>query len=132
MSRLRDVIARTAEGPYGQIIEIGPHRLRGDEPVAAGGADTGPAPHELLLAALASCASMTARAYAAKKGLPLRAVDVRVRGHHAEGVYVIERYIALDGDLDDEQRARVLEIAGRCPVARTLSATIRIVSLAEW
>ena len=131
-NQLREVIARTAGGAYGQSIEIGPHRLSADESVAAGGADIGPAPHEFLLAALASCASMTAKAYAAHKGLPLRAVEVHVRGHHEDGVFVIERHIALDGDLDDEQHARVIEIASRCPVARTLSAPIKIVSLAEW
>ena len=125
----REVTAQTAEGNFGQRIAVGPHQLAGDEPLAKGGADTGPTPHEFLLAALASCASMTAKAYAAHKGLPLRSADVRVRGYHQDGVFVIERHVALDGDLDEAQRARIIEIAGRCPVARTLSATIKIVSV---
>ena len=129
---LRDVVARTGAGAYGQTIEVGPHRLAGDESVGNGGNDTGPAPHELLLAALASCASMTAKAYAAHKGLPLRAVEVHVRGRREDDAFVIQRHIALDGDLDAIQRARIMEIAERCPVARTLSGTIRIVSLMHW
>jgi putative redox protein len=123
---MRDVRSTTAGGPFLQAITIGPHALVGDEKPEKGGEDQGPEPHEFLLAALASCTSMTIRAYARHKQLPLRSVDVRVRGRHDESGYVIEKDVRLEGDLDDAQRARMLEIGGRCPVARTLSGTIRI------
>lgn len=125
---MREVRSATASGPYRQDVEIGPHRLVGDEGPEKGGADAGPTPHELLLAALATCTSMTVKAYARHKGLALTHVDVRVRGRHEEGRFLVERDVRLEGDLDDAQRARVLEIAGRCPVARTLAGEISIVS----
>ena len=126
---LREVRSSTAAGAFGQQIEIGAHRLPGDEPREKGGDDTGPAPHELLLAAVASCASMTVKAYAARKGLSLRAVDVRVRGSHENGAFIVEREVRLDGDLDETERARLVEIAGRCPVSKTLAGEIRILTV---
>jgi putative redox protein len=124
---MRDVSSTTASGPYQQAIEIGPHRLVGDESPDNGGQDAGPAPHEFLLAALATCTSMTMKAYAQHKGLALRQVHVTTRGRHQDGVFIIEKDVQLDGDLDDAQRARILEVGGRCPVAKTLSGEIRIV-----
>lgn len=124
---MREVRSTTATGPYQQSIEVGPHRLVGDEGVGNGGQDTGPAPHELLLAALATCTSMTMKAYAQHKGLALRHVQVTVRGRHDDGVFVIEKEVHLEGALDEAQRAKILEIGGRCPVAKTLSGQIRIV-----
>ena len=124
---MREVRSTTASpGLHRQAIEVGPHQLIGDEGADKGGDDSGPTPHELLLAALATCTSITMKAYAQHKGLPLRGADVRVRGRHEDGVFVIEKTIVLDGDLDDAQRARIVEIGGRCPVAKTLSGTIRI------
>lgn len=124
---MRDVHSTTASGPYQQAIEIGPHRLVGDEGPDNGGQDAGPAPHEFLLVALATCTSMTMKAYARHKGLALRQVHVTVRGRHENGVFIIEKAVQLDGALDDTQRARILEVGGRCPVAKTLSGEIRIV-----
>jgi len=124
---MREVSSTTASGPYQQSIEIGPHRLVGDEGPDNGGLDAGPAPHEFLLAALATCSSMTMKAYAQHKGLALRQVHVTARGRHQDGVFIIEKNVRLDGDLDDAQRARIIEVGGRCPVARTLSGAIRIV-----
>jgi len=124
---MREVRSTTAPAPYQQSIEIGPHRLVGDEGPDNGGQDAGPAPHEFLLAALATCTSMTMKAYAQHKGLALRQVRVTARGHHQDGVFVIEKDVQLDGDLDAAQRARILEVGGRCPVARTLTGEIRIV-----
>jgi len=124
---MREVCSTTATGPYQQSIEIGPHRLVGDEGPDNGGQDAGPAPHELLLAALATCTSMTMKAYAQHKGLALRQVRVTARGRHEDGVFIIEKDVQLDGALDDAQRARLLEVGGRCPVAKTLSGQIRIV-----
>ena len=117
---------------YAQRIEAGRHVLSADEPSAAGGTDTGPDPYDLLLAALGACTSMTIRMYAERKGWPLEKVIVRL-GHariHAEDCATcdskegyadrFEREIELLGPLDAEQRARLLEIAGKCPVHRTL------------
>jgi putative redox protein len=126
---LRVVRSSSAAGAFGQQIEIGTHHLAGDESLEKGGGDSGPTPHELLLAAIASCASMTMKAYAARKGLPLRAVDVRVRGRHENGIFIVEREVHFDGDLDETQRTRLVEIAGRCPVAKTLAGEIRIVDV---
>jgi uncharacterized OsmC-like protein len=126
----REVHASATAGAFGQRVAIGPHQLVADEPTANGGDDTGPAPHELLLASIACCASMTVKAYAAHKKLPLRHVEVTVRGRHDDNhVFVVERHVELVGDLDEAQRARLVEIAGRCPVARTLAAGVRLVSL---
>ena len=124
---MRDVQSASATGPYQQHITIGTHRLVGDEGADKGSQDTGPTPHELLLAALAACTSMTMKAYAQHKGIALRQVHVTTRGRHDNGVFVIEKEVRLDGDFDEAQRARILEIGGRCPVARTLAGEIRIV-----
>ena len=126
---LREVHSTTAAGAFGQQIAIGSHVLSGDEPREKGGDDTGPSPHELLLASVASCASMTAQAYATRKGLALQHVDARARGRHEDGVFVIECDLAFHGELDATQRARLVEIAGRCPVAKTLRGEIRLTHL---
>jgi uncharacterized OsmC-like protein len=135
-------IVVVAGGPRGlaQDIAAGNHRLRADEPVAVGGTDTGPTPYDLLLAALGACTGMTLRLYADRKGLPLTGVRVRLRHdriHAADCVACetkegkisrIEREIELYGPLTPEQRRRLLEIADRCPVHRTLTSEISIVS----
>jgi putative redox protein len=121
-----------------QEIETGRHRLVADEPVEAGGTDTGPSPYELLLAALGACTSMTLSMYAQRKHWPLERVTVRLRHDkiHAkdcaecetkEGMLDrIEREISLTGPLDAEQRERLLAIANRCPVHRTLVSEVDI------
>jgi putative redox protein len=121
-----------------EIVARG-HRWMADEPATvAGGSDRGPNPYELLLAALGACTAITLRLYAGRKGWPLENVEVTLRHHrdHAEDcsdcvtkvglVDAIELEVALHGPLDDEQRARLLEIAGRCPVHRTLENEIVI------
>src|SRR4051794_12380633 len=112
---MRDATVRTASGKFGQTVEVGPHRLPADEPVESGGDDTGPAPHELLEAALGACTSMTVKMYADRKGWPLRAAAVRVRLEKQGDATTLHRSVTLEGDLDDEQRARLLEIANKCP-----------------
>ena len=132
------VVAETGQGRYQQRVTAGSHWLIADEPVAAGGLGSGLNPYELLLAGLGACTSMTLRMYAERKALPLARVSVRLRHSkiHAkdcaecetrEGrIDRIERTIALEGALDDEQRARLMEIADKCPVHRTLKSEIDI------
>jgi uncharacterized OsmC-like protein len=132
------VVRETGRGTFQQEIISGPHRLLADEPVKSGGLDTGLGPYDLLLAALGACTSMTLRLYADRKKLPLTRTQVRLRHDkiHAadcaecetrEGMIDrIERAITLEGDLDAEQRGRLMEIADKCPVHRTLKAEVDI------
>lgn len=124
---MRSARVHTDEGKFRQKVQIGGHILTADEPESNGGNDAGPEPHEFLLAGLGACTSMTVKLYADGKGWPLRAVDVTVEGHRDETrVFTFKRTISFEGDLTEEQRQRLLEIANKCPVHRTLSGTIRI------
>lgn len=123
---MRNVTVGWAGGKFSQDIEVAGHRVRSDEEVEKGGEDTGATPHELLLAALGSCTAMTLKVYAERKGWPLRDVHVVLNAANADGGYVIARQVTLDGDLDAEQRQRLLEIADKCPVHKTLSGSITI------
>ncbi len=128
----------SSDGYLKQRIAAGRHRLVADEPREAGGADSGPDPFSFLLAALGACTAMTLQMYAQRKGLPLEKVEVSLRHEriHAEDcmdcetkegkISRIERYISLTGALTAEQRARMLEIAKRCPVHQTLTSEIVI------
>jgi len=115
-----------------------------DEPAAAGGDDAGPDPYNLLLAALGSCISMTVMLYAQRKGWNVQRVSVRLRqarihakdceecNRTTEGyIHRIERSVSFDGDLTDEQRARLQEIAHKCPVHKTLTNPIVITELKD-
>ena len=140
VARERGADAAHGVGRLAQEIVVGRHLLSADEPVAAGGSDTGPNPYDLLLAALGACTSMTLRLYADHKQWPLERIAVRLSHEkiHAadctdcetrEGkIDRIEREIELDGDLDAAQRQRLLEIAEKCPVHRTLHSEIKIAS----
>jgi putative redox protein len=123
---MRTAVIATGLGPHQQIVRIGRHTLVADEPTEAGGDDAGPAPHEWILAGLGACTSITVKMYATRKTWPLESVEVSVSGDHVDGVFVLTRGITLRGPLSDEQRARLLEIADRCPVHRSLSGPIRI------
>src|SRR6266446_1599702 len=135
---MAEVVVRGDASGFAQKIESGSHRLASDEPIESGGTDTGLSPYDLLLAALGSCTFMTVAMYARKKNWPLTGVTVRLRHSriHAadcadcetrEGMIDrIEGDIELAGALTAEQRARLLEIAGRCPVHRTLVSEIDI------
>jgi uncharacterized OsmC-like protein len=132
------VVVRGAAGGFVQDIAAGLHRLRADEPIAAGGTAAGPTPYDLLLAALGACTSMTVSMYARRKQWPLDEVTVRLRHsrRHAEDcagcdagdrkLDRIDRELELRGSLGEEQRARLLDIANRCPVHRTLTSGIDI------
>jgi uncharacterized OsmC-like protein len=137
------LVRETRRGTFQQDILAGVHRLIADEPVQVGGLDSGPGPYDLLLAALGACTSMTIRLYADRKGLPLTRVEVKLRHSRVyatdcaecetkEGMLDrIERAITLDGDLDAGQRAKLMEIADKCPVHRTLTSEINIRTVEE-
>jgi putative redox protein len=132
------VVSETRRSRFEQEISIGRHQLLADEPVSVGGLDSGPGPYDLLLAGLGACTSMTLRLYAERKSLRLDRVSVRLSHSkiHAADCETcetkqgmldrIERAITLEGELDDDQRARLLEIADKCPVHRTLTSEIEI------
>jgi putative redox protein len=134
----REVRVDAGPSQYLENISVGPHALVGDEPADSGGADAGPNPYELLLAALGTCASITVRMYAQRRRWPLQGVRVSLSHAkvHAEDCAAcetenrmidrIEMEISFLGDLSEEQRLRLLEIANRCPVHRTLTSTIEI------
>jgi uncharacterized OsmC-like protein/pimeloyl-ACP methyl ester carboxylesterase len=139
----RNVVVReTRNGKFQQTISVGPHRMLADEPVAAGGEDTGPGPYDFVLAGLGACTSMTMRLYAERKSLPLERVTVKLRHSriHAEDcaecetkagmLDQIDRVIAMEGNLDAEARSKLMEIADKCPVHRTLTSEIHIVTQA--
>jgi putative redox protein len=134
---MAEVIVSSA-GYLKQEMTAGPHRLVADEPVEAGGSGAGPDPYSYLLAALGACTAMTLQMYARHKGFPLEKVEVSLRNEqlHAkdceecesrEGkITRIDRFIAVSGPLTEDQKKRLLEIAQRCPVHRTLTSEIVI------
>jgi putative redox protein len=134
------VVVEGGSGAFLQNVRMGRHALIADEPVAAGGADAGPTPYDLLLAALGTCTSMTLAVYARRKGWPLESVRIRLRHSRVHAadcencetqnamIARVDRTIELTGSLDTAQRARLLEIADRCPVHRTLTSRFEIVT----
>jgi uncharacterized OsmC-like protein len=119
-------------------VDVGGHHLVVDEPVPVGGTDTGPSPYEMLLAALGACTAMTLRLYADRRKWPLERVRVALKHHkvHAQDCVdcetkpakmdIVDRVLTLEGALSEEQRARLLEIAERCPVHQTLQSKIQV------
>lgn len=132
------VLVETADGKFQQNITAGKNRFLADEPESFGGMDSGPSPYDLLLAALGSCTSMTIKMYADRKKIPLKSVHIELEhsrehvadcdtcGNDDNRIDVIDRAITLTGDLTDEQRQKLMEIADRCPVHRTLENRIDI------
>lgn len=132
------VVARTGRTGYRTEILANGHRLIADEPIAVGGADTGPTPYDYLVSALGACTGMTLRMYADRKGWPLESITVRLRHRKihrddcrdcedgSRTIDSIEREIDPAGPLDDAQRQKLLEIANKCPVHRTLHSTVEV------
>lgn len=136
-------VTEIGEGRFTQNVSVGSHQLRADEPSSVGGNDSGFSPYDLLLAGLGACTSMTLRMYADQKKWPLERVTVRLKHEkiHAQDcadcetrerkIDRIERKITLTGNLDPAQRARLLEIADKCPVHRTLHSEVTINTVLE-
>jgi uncharacterized OsmC-like protein/alpha/beta superfamily hydrolase len=132
------LVAETGNGRFEQSVVAGTHRYLADEPVSVGGNGSGPSPYEYLLAALGACTSMTIRLYAESKKIPLQHVSVHLKHdkihavdcEHCESkegkIDRIQREITLQGDLSAEQRGRLMEIADKCPVHRTLHSEIDV------
>lgn len=132
------IVVERGDGKFTQMMLDGEHVLLADEPRDIGGDDRGPSPYRLLLMALGACTSMTLRLYAARKGWPVERIMVRLR-HFRDyaadckdcedknvALERIERIIELEGDLDDAQHRKLLEIAEKCPVHRTLESRVKI------
>ena len=132
------VIVRGNAASLVQQMSAGSFQLRADEPTSAGGTGTGPTPYDLILMALGSCTSMTLILYARRSRWPLETVTVRLRHSRIHEIDSdsctqqkvmldhIDREVEVTGDLSEEQRARLLEIADKCPVHRTLTSKVRI------
>lgn len=113
-------------GRLAQTIESDPHALLTDVTAADGGDDLAPDPHALLDSALGACTALTVKMYAARKGWPLENADVVITHEESPGHYRLHRTVTLRGELSEEQRARLLEIANKCPIHRVLSGEISI------
>ncbi len=137
MSENPTATVESSDGTYAQAIKARMHDWAAGEPVEIGGTDNGPTPYELLLSALGACTSITLEMYAARKGWPLDKVHVtlehskeeRAGENDGKPVDMIDRIVRLEGALDDEQRAKLIEIAEKCPVHRTLTNQININTL---
>jgi putative redox protein len=116
------IVTETGLGGYQVEVRVGASTFLADEPKAVGGLGSGPNPYDLLSAALGTCTVLTTRLYANRKGWPLTRASASVvhSPPTGGGRDLFERVLTLEGDLDDEQRARLLDIASRCPVSRTL------------
>ena len=123
---MRKVVSQFGEGPLQQKLSTGDLHYLSDAEVSKGGGGTGPSPHEYLAAALASCTSMTLKMYSERKAIHLKnaIVTVDIERHHDVEIFI--RHIELLGDLDDQQRERLLEIAEKCPIHKALVGEIQI------
>ena len=121
-----EVTTHRGTGPLQQVIQIGEHRLLTDLTPEFGGEDSGPEPHDILAAALAACTTLTVTLYAKRKGYALDEVQVSIRHGQEGAAYALHRTIRYLGGLSDEEKARLTDIANKCPVHKTLSGQINI------
>ncbi len=127
------IVVESGTGPYAQFVTAGHHVMGADEPEQFGGHDTGPSPYEYILAGLGACTAMTLRVYADRHGWPLRqlAISLPHQAVRTADACLVDRFfrtIALEGELSTEQRCRLLDIAERCPVSRTLRQASELVT----
>jgi uncharacterized OsmC-like protein len=134
----RTVVVEGPRSGFRTEVTVDRHRLTVDEPLPVGGTDAGPSPYEMILAALGSCTAMTLRLYADRKKWPLERVVVKLRHrkvhaqdcadceHKTAKIDTIDRVLELQGPLDEAQRAKLLEMADRCPVHQTLRSEIQV------
>ena len=123
---MKKVISQFGDGPLQQKLTVGDIHFFSDAEVSKGGSGTGPSPHEYLGAALAACTSMTLKMYASRKSMKLDNTIVTVDIEHVDDIEKFSREIQLVGDLSDEEKKRLLEIAEKCPIHRALSGQIQI------
>jgi len=123
---IRNAQSQFGVGPFQQKLVIGDFQLLADVEVASGGTNTGPSPHEYLAAALASCTSMTLKMYAGRKSMNLSNVIVTVHVERESDIEKFTRDIQLFGELAEEEKQRLLEIANKCPIHKALSGEIQI------
>ena len=123
---MRKVQSQFGVGSLQQKLAVGDLHFLADAEVARGGAGTGPSPHEYLAAALASCTSMTLKMYSERKTWKLENAIVTVDIERTNDVEILSRDIQLIGELDNEQKERLMEIADKCPIHKALAGQIQI------
>ena len=126
-AKLSATVAETGESLYAVNINVSGHTLKGDEPLASGGGNLGPAPYDLLLAALGACTAMTLRWYAKQQNWPLEKVEVNLTYQKLDKMDVFEKEVIVHGDaLTPDQRKKLVDVAAKCPVQRTLESEVVI------
>jgi putative redox protein len=120
-------VVETGESDFAVSINVSGHHITGDEPEGAGGKNLGPAPYDLLIAALGECTAMTVRWYALREKWLLERVEVTLTHQKIDKISVFEKRITLHGDqLTDEQRKKLIDVAAKCPVQRTLEGKLEV------
>lgn len=123
-------VEETGESTYAVTISVSGHILKGDEPISFGGGNLGPAPYDMLLAALGECTAMTVRWYAKQQNWPLEKVEVKLSHQKIDKVDTFEKQVIVYGDkLTPEQRKKLVDVAAKCPVQRTLQSDVVIRTL---
>lgn len=123
-------VEEIGESAYAVTISVSGHKIKGDEPVSFGGGNLGPAPYDLLLAALGECTAMTVRWYAKQQKWPLDKVEVKLTHRKIDKVDNFEKQVIIHGDaLTDEQKKKLVDVAAKCPVQRTLQSDVVISTL---
>ena len=129
-AKLNANVAETGESLYAVNIIVSGHTLKGDKPVIGGGGNLGPSPYDLLLAALGECTAMTVRWYAKQQNWPLEKVEVNLTYQKLDKVDVFEKEVVVHGDaLTPDQRKKLVDVAAKCPVQRTLESDVVIRTL---